>query len=75
MNEILDSVSIAEWRFGTDIVDMFRSISIDLKHKKASKKFIEFWERNMYPALDSLQSILDQTFFTSEIHCLVKKIR
>lgn len=73
MNELLGTVSIGEWRFGTDFLDLYRSISVSLKLNGASEKMLNFFEQGFAKSIDSFQAINDRAFFTSEIHCLIEK--
>jgi len=65
--------SIAEWRFGSDIMDLYRSILINLSKNKCSNELISRFESGFASKIDSMQTALDQNNFCSEIHCLVKK--
>jgi SAM-dependent methyltransferase len=73
MNELIGVESIAEWRFGTDIMDLYRSILINTKTNQSSQKTINFLHDNFGNILDTIQNILDKNHFCSEIHVLVAK--
>ena len=63
---------IAEWWFGTDIADLFRSIFVKSKINKNSaynKKFNQL----VYKYLDQLQGVLDKNKSCSEVHMIFKK--
>jgi SAM-dependent methyltransferase len=66
--------SVAEWRFGTDIMDFYRSIRIEAEARGGSKKFMELIDGGLLKNIDKLQETLDNSHFCSEIHCLFKKI-
>ena len=64
--------NIAEWWFGADIADLFRSIFIKSKMSKNSlynKKFNHL----VYKYLDQLQAVLDRNKVCSEVHIIFKK--
>lgn len=65
---------IAQWRFGTDIMDFRRSLDVMLKKADASDFFRErvFQETQEYG--DKLQNIIDESHNCSQIHVLTKKI-
>jgi hypothetical protein len=65
--------SVAEWRFGTDVMDLYRSIRVEMKRKGASHKLISLLNKGLGKNIDNLQVVLDEQHFCSEIHCLVSK--
>lgn len=65
---------VAEWWFGTDIVDLFRHISIGLEKIQSSEKILELWRNNFVPLLDAMQVELDKKHFSSEVHVILKRI-
>ena len=73
MNQVIGVKSIAEWRFGTDIMDLYRSTLISLQNNKSSKILIDYFHEGFGKKIDEMQSIIDKNHFCSEIHCLVKK--
>jgi hypothetical protein len=62
----------AEWRFGTDIMDLYRCIMVRLgglgEGKKIQSIASDFFKSNA----DSMQMIVDKYGFASEIHALVE---
>lgn len=64
---------IAEWWFGTDMVDLFRHISVDLRKQDCSERLLSFWKREFIPLLDALQMELDKNLFSSEVHMVLQK--
>lgn len=64
---------LAEWRFGTDMMDLYRSMVVDITQKGASPKLASFLNEGLGKNIDELQSVLDRNHFCSEIHCLVAK--
>lgn len=73
MHEILGVNSIAEWRFGTDIMDLYRSVLVNLEKNNVSDKMKSYLNSDFFVVIDKLQSELDKKHFCSEIHCLVSK--
>ncbi len=65
---------IAEWWFGTDIMDLFRHISVTLKKLKSSEKLISLWHQEFLPIIDSIQMEIDKQHLSSEAHIVLKKI-
>lgn len=62
----------AEWRFGADFFDLYRSLKVKLaKNSKLDQSLIEF--DNMFsPLIDKLQMVIDQNELSSETHLLLK---
>lgn len=73
MNEIIGIHSIAEWRFGVDIFDLYRGISLLLKKNDTSKKLLDLFESNYLKSIDRMQNSLDENHFCSEIHIIGSK--
>ena len=66
--------AIAEWWFGSDIVDLFRHISVTLEKSKSSKKLISLWRQYFTPVIDTMQLEMDKKHLSSEAHIVLKKI-
>lgn len=64
---------ISEWWFGTDLVDLYRHIFIDLENKQCSKLLIDSFKEMMLPLIDSMQIEIDKKHSSSEVHLLLKK--
>lgn len=73
LNESMKVRSVAEWRFGADIMDFYRFIFVNLKKNKASKKMIKQVSEGIASKIDELQSVLDTNHFCSEIHVVAIK--
>jgi hypothetical protein len=71
--EEFDFKPIAEWWFGSDIMDLFRSILVTLQ-SNGDNSLSHYWENQMMPMLDELQGILDKHETCSEVHMVVEKI-
>ena len=66
---------VAEWWFGTDLVDLFRSIMVTLIKSPGLSGMVGEWERVFRPAIDDMQLVLDKQHISSEVHMLLKVIR
>lgn len=64
---------VAEWWFGTDIMDLFRSVEVMLRKAGDSDGLLDYWRRTFAPAIDDLQSVLDRRRMASEVHILFRK--
>lgn len=73
MNKIIGVKPVAEWRFGTDIMDMYRSFLITLANNNTSQNLINYFEDGFAKNIDEIQSIFDKNHFCSGIHCVVEK--
>jgi len=66
---------LSEWWFGTDIVDLYRHIFVDIENKKCSDVLIDSFKEMFFPLIDSMQLELDKKHASSEVHLLLKKNR
>lgn len=73
MNFIIGAEPIAEWRFGTDVMDLYRSLVTRLNKGNASEYLLEQASQSMIELVEPLQAVLDQNHFCSEIHSVLKK--
>ena len=64
---------MSEWWFGTDIVDLYRHIFINLEKKQSSSKLINSFKEMLLPLIDSMQLELDKKHCSSEVHLLLKR--
>jgi len=74
MNALIGVRSVAEWRFGTDVMDLYRSLTISLQKNNVSQKLLENFVRSFAAQIDGMQSVLDKSHYCSEIHCVVAKL-
>ena len=74
MNSIIGVSPVAEWRFGTDVMDLYRMMMTRFNQIDASDKFIQLFKEGFYKNIDSLQSVFDENHFCSEIHLVARKI-
>jgi len=73
LHEFRQFDSVAEWRFGTDVMDLYRSLRVELEKGGASNKMISLLYEGLGKNIDNLQAVFDERHFCSEIHCLVVK--
>jgi len=64
---------ISEWWFGTDMVDLYRHIFVQLEKKQSSDKLIKLLKQMLLPVIDTMQLELDKSHFSSEVHLLLRK--
>ena len=62
---------VSSWQFGTDIMDLFRSIILQLD--EYNSKLCDIFQQKFSNLIDPLQLTIDKNDFCSEIHMLVKK--
>ncbi len=63
---------VAEWWFGTDVMDLFRSIAVTLEKSESMSGAVDHWRETLMPVLDDLQMVFDRRKMSSEIHALSK---
>ncbi len=63
---------IAEWWFGTDLVDLFRSVLIMLGKTPECLEMTGIWETYFKDSIDDMQNVLDKRKLSSEVHMLLK---
>lgn len=63
---------VSEWRFGADILDIYRNLQVSLNKKEVSLSFSQKFAEAFIPLIDALQLTLDKHNFASEIHILWK---
>ena len=66
---------IADWWFGSDMIDLMRSISLALDSNSETKAMVKMWQDFMLPIMDSLQLEFDKKKFSSEVHLVLEVIR
>ena len=65
---------MGEWRFGTDIVDLLRTIMVTLQNN-GNVYLSEIFQEKSSRILDDMQLLIDKNNFCSEIHLLVRKCK
>lgn len=61
---------VAEWWFGTDMVDLFRSVSVELDRHVETSALTGHWQAAMREVIDEAQLALDKRRLSSEVHML-----
>ncbi|AOP32578.1 hypothetical protein A0128_01005 [Leptospira tipperaryensis] len=64
---------ISQWWFGTDMVDLYRNIYIDLEETGGSDSLRSHYLSMMKSILDAMQLEIDKKHYSSEVHVLFKK--
>lgn len=65
--------TVGEWWFGTDVMDLFRSLIICNGKNNASPKFLNTLNNMLGVHIDNLQSELDQQKHCSEVHLVLRR--
>lgn len=68
-------IRVGEWRFGADMLDLYRNLQIGIRNNHFSKNFANEVDKSLLPLIDELQLVLDRNNYSSEIHVLWKFIR
>jgi hypothetical protein len=63
---------VAEWWFGGDVMDLYRSILVRLSASEKTAGAAGLWTDMMKPAIDAMQEALDRKHLSSEVHMLLK---
>lgn len=63
----------AEWWFGTDIMDLVRSVDICVRQREGNCKAAEIWRDKMNAIIDELQLVIDRHQLASQVHMLLGK--
>jgi ubiquinone/menaquinone biosynthesis C-methylase UbiE len=66
-------VPVAEWRFGADAMDLYRSILVSLKANGSSERHLRMTEEMFRREIDKIQAVFDKAHICSELHCVVAK--
>jgi hypothetical protein len=61
-----------EWWFGTDLVDLYRSVLVSLESRPELRAMTESWSRGWAPVIDEMQLVLDRNKLSSEVHLLLQ---
>ena len=70
-----DSIGFEEyavWKFGSDMMDLYRMICVSLDQNDNSN-LREVFARKFLPMLDELQGVVDRHEEASEIHMIIKR--
>jgi 2-polyprenyl-3-methyl-5-hydroxy-6-metoxy-1,4-benzoquinol methylase len=63
---------VAEWWFGTDMLDLYRSVLVRLTQQPETSAVAKKWTAAFRDAIDELQLVLDKRRLSSEVHLLLK---
>lgn len=66
---------IGEWWFGTDIVDLFRSVLVSLEQNQNTAEMSDSWRIAFTPVIDEMQAVLDRHHLCSEYHFVTRRVR
>lgn len=61
-----------EWRFGSDINDLYRFLMVSIQ-KNGNDEFSRYFSDKFIPIMDDLQNVLDKSEFSSELHFILKR--
>ena len=64
---------VSEWWFGTDIVDLYRNLLINLEAKNVSDNLKIHYKKMMSSFIDSMQLEIDKKHYSSEVHMVLQK--
>jgi len=63
---------VAEWWFGTDLVDLLRAVSVELSRSDDTRELVSYWQSAMIQTIDEAQLALDRRHLSSEVHMLLE---
>lgn len=72
MAEFIGFEMAYEWRFGSDINDLYRFLTVSMS-KNGNQEFAGYFSDKFVPLMDKLQLILDESEFSSEMHFILKR--
>lgn len=61
-----------EWRFGSDINDLYRFLMVSMQ-KNHNEEFSRYFSEKFVPLMDDLQAIIDRSEFASELHFILRR--
>ncbi len=62
----------SSWKFGSDMMDLYRMLCVCLE-QEGNGKLKDFFSERFLPVLDKLQLTVDESEFASEIHMILKR--
>ncbi len=72
MAESIGFAEYATWKFGSDMMDLYRMICVCLDQNDNMRLRLEFSDRFL-PMLDEMQNVVDRHEQASEIHMIIKR--
>lgn len=70
MNKEFNFEIVGQWIFGVDMVDLYRFMQ--LRFRDENKEALEIFKKKFSKSIDSLQKVIDESEFASEVHMIVK---
>lgn len=61
-----------EWRFGSDINDLYRALSVQMQ-QNGNAAFAAAFAEKFVPLMDRLQLVLDESEWSSELHFILRR--
>ena len=61
-----------EWRFGSDVNDLYRFLMVSMQ-KNDNAEFSRYFSDRFVPLMDDLQQVLDKSEFSSELHFILRR--
>lgn len=62
-----------EWRFGSDINDLYRFLMVSMQ-KNDNEEFSRYFSEKFVPLMDELQQVIDRSEFSSELHFILRRV-
>lgn len=72
MAEEMGFEPVYEWRFGSDINDLYRFLTVSMV-QNGNPEFASYFSEKFVPLMDKLQLVLDESEFSSELHFILKR--
>jgi hypothetical protein len=70
---MFDLTKKAAWWFGSDMMDMFRMLSVIREQSGSPKIDSQLLTNYLQPVLDDLQKVIDNAKLCSELHLVIGK--
>jgi hypothetical protein len=64
---------IGEWWFGSDAMDLFRSVAVRMRQTDQREQALDAWTAMMRPLIDELQLAVDRRKLSSAVHLVLRK--
>ena len=61
-----------EWRFGSDINDLYRFLMVSMQ-KNNNEDFSRYFSEKFVPLMDEIQQVIDKSEFSSELHFILRR--
>ncbi len=63
---------VAEWWFGTDLVDLYRDVIVRMQANPETAPMADAWTQMFAPMIDDMQLVMDKRMLSSEVHVIYK---